>query len=98
MEDLQQTKNSDEKTKEEYNPFKHGIDEASKIIQAFIKSKYSHDKTNIIVHVITVFILLTGILILSCKMDSAIIGTLFGSLIGFAFGNFPKNNKGGKSD
>jgi hypothetical protein len=74
----------------------NAIKEFTKVISDFVKFKYSHDKTGIIAHVFLVGIILVGIisLALCCKIESSIIGTLLGSLIGFSFGNFPKNGKG----
>jgi hypothetical protein len=90
----------EKKEKEEYNPIKHGITEGSKVVSEFLKSKYSHDKTGLYVHLAVVGFILTGIIILTkiCKLESSIIGTLLGSLIGFSFGNFPKNGKGNSSN
>ena len=86
--------------KDEYNPLKHGITESSKVISEFLKTKYSHDKTGLYIHLSVVSVILSGIIILAifCKLESSIIGTLLGSLIGFSFGNFPKSGKGNNSN
>lgn len=86
----------DDNYKDEYNPLKHGITEGSKVISEFLKSKYSHDKNGLYVHLGIVSVILAGIVVLAifCKLDSSIVGTLLGSLIGFSFGNFPKSGKG----
>lgn len=87
--DQQQQTTGDNKPEE--NPILLGIRELSNVIKEWITKKYSHDKTGVWVHLCTVCAILIGIIILSCKLESSIIGTLLGSLIGFAFGNFPKN-------
>jgi hypothetical protein len=85
---------------EKYNWIKDAIDKASDSIKIFISTKYSHDKTSLWIYLIIVFILTSAITILSITTDieNAVIGTLLGSLIGFAFGNFPKSNKSDKSE
>lgn len=85
------TENPNKDKDKEQNPIILGIKELSGLIKEWIDKKYSHDKTGVWVHFATVTVILLGIIILSCKLDNAIIGTLLGSLIGFAFGNFPKN-------
>ena len=80
--------------KEMADSINHGISEISKGIQQYIAAKYSHDKTGIFVHLAIVFVIMLGIFLLRCKLDASIIGTLIGSLIGFSFGNFPKNGNG----
>ncbi|MHB8401684.1 MAG: hypothetical protein ACYDCN_06685 [Bacteroidia bacterium] len=95
MEDNKEQQNN---SKEDVMPnlIKEGIKEFSDIIKHFISAKYSHDKTGIYIHLAIVATILIGIIFLSFwgKLDSSIIGTLLGTLIGFSFGNFPKSSKG----
>lgn len=91
---------SDKQQKEWTSLIEHGITEITKVISEFVKSKYSHDRTGLYIHFGVVIVIITGIIILAvcCKLDSSIIGTLLGSLIGFSFGNLPKNGKGNQNN
>jgi len=96
MEEEQQLPTPNNENKNPMEVVTDSIDKLFGTINHFITAKYSHDKTGLYIHWAIVGTILIGIIILAivCKLNDSIVGTLLGTLIGFAFGNFPKSSKG----
>lgn len=84
----------------EYNWVKDLISSSVEIAKSLISAKFAHDKTGLYIHLSIVVVLAASIGVLAWldKIDGSVIGTLMGSLVGFAFGNFPARKEKGNSN
>lgn len=83
---------------EEINMLRLALGQLTDIIKTWIKAKYTHDNTGLLIFSILVTFILVAIIILSCmgvlKENSVV--AILGSLIGYALGKFNNSNGGDK--
>lgn len=83
---------------EEINMLRLGLEQLTDLIKTWIKAKYSHDNTGLLIFSILVTFILATIITLSClgvlKENSVV--AILGSLIGYALGKFNNSNGGNK--
>lgn len=83
---------------EEINMLRLAIGQFTDIIKTWIKAKYTHDNTGLLIFSLLVTFILISIIILSCmgvlKENSVV--AILGSLIGYALGKFNNSNGGDK--
>jgi hypothetical protein len=78
------------------NPVLLGIEKLLTIIEGYIQIKYKHDHKGLWIFAGLVVAILGTIITLAClnKINEASIGTILGSIIGYALGKFNNNGNG----
>lgn len=77
------------------NCVKDGVKSITDLIKLYVEKKYKHDFTGVIIFGIIVLFILITICFLgyNSRITESTIGTILGSLIGYALGRFNNNNQ-----
>ena len=82
----------------ELNMLRLALEQLTGLIKTWIQAKYSHDNTGLIIFSVLVTLILITIIILALNgvLHENSIGTIMGSLIGYALGKFANSSSNDK--